>query len=265
LTRAARSGEKSVRLAAIRVMTANPAFAPVLSELAGDADRALAKAARASLASLPGPEADVAVLAMLGSKQVDRQLAGLKLASHRGLRAAMPVVLQTTHVPDAALRAAALKAAGELGAETDLPALLALLSAPDGATDLPAAERALTTLCLRANPADGCVAILVAHLDGPPTNRCVLLRVLGAVGGPKALPAVRGAVGDSNPEVAHTAIRILAQWRSPEAAKDLLELAKSLPDAADKLLCLRGCLNLTGSEELSTPQRLALCREAHTS
>lgn len=262
LDHAARSGERSVRLAAIRVMAANPAFVPVLSELAGDADGVLAKAARESLASLPGPEADAAVLAMLGSKQIDRQLAGLELASHRGLRAGMPTVLQAAHAPDAALRVAALKAAGELGSEADLPALLSLLSVSDVATDLPAAERALTALCLRANPVDGCVAILVAHLHGPPTNRCVLLRVLGAVGGPKALPAVRGAVGDSNPEVAHTSIRTLAQWRSPEAAKELLALAKTLPDAADKLSCLRGCLNLTGSDELSAAQRLALCREA---
>ena len=81
-------------------------------------------------------------------------------------------------------------------------------------------------------------------------------------GGPKALQAVRGAVGDTNHEVAHTAIRTLAQWRSVEAANDLLELAKSLPDAADKLLCLRGYLNLAGSDELSAPQRLAMCRQA---
>jgi HEAT repeat protein len=156
------------------------------------------------------------VLAMLGSKQIDRQLAGLELASHRGLRAAMPKVLQAAHAPDAAHRVAALKAAGELGSEADLPALLSLLSASDVATDLPAAERALTALFLRANPVDGCVAILVAHLDGPSTNRCVLLRVLGAVGGPKALPAVRGVVGDSNPEVAHTAS---GPWPNGEAPK----------------------------------------------
>jgi sugar phosphate isomerase/epimerase/HEAT repeat protein len=262
LTQAARSGETSVRLAAIRVMAANPAFVPVLNELVGDADPALATAARESLASVPGPEADKAALAMLGSNETERRLAGLELASYRGLRTAMPAVLQTTHVPDAALRAASLKAAGALGTEADLPALLSLLSASDVATDLPAAERALTALCLRAHPADGCVAILVTHLDGPPTNRCIVLRVLGAVGGHAALEAVRAAVSDSNPEVAHTAIRTLAQWRSADAAKDLLDLAKSLPDTADRLLCLRGCLNLAGSEELSVAQRHDLCRQA---
>ena len=262
LTQAARSGEKSVRLAAIREMAANPEFVSVLNELVSDPDRALAKAARESLASLPGPEADRAVLAMLGSTETDRRLAGLELASHRSLRAAMPAVLQTTHASDAALRVAALKAAGALGTEADLPALLSLLSTSDVTTDFPAAERALTALCLRAHPADACVAILVTHLDGSPTNRCIVLCVLGAVGGPKALEAVRGAVRDHNPEVAHTAIRTMAQWRTAEAAKDLLELAKSLPDAADKLLCLRGCLNLAGSDELSAPQRLAMCRQA---
>ena len=47
-----------------------------------------------------------------------------------------------------------------------------------------------------------------------------------------------------------------------EAAKDLLELAKSLPDAADRRLCLRGYINLAGSEEVSAPQRLVMCRQA---
>src|ERR1035438_8552984 len=67
LTQAARSGETSVRLAAIRVMAANPAFVPVLNELVGDADPALA---------------------MLGSNETERRLAGLELASYRGLRTA---------------------------------------------------------------------------------------------------------------------------------------------------------------------------------
>jgi sugar phosphate isomerase/epimerase len=264
LTHAARAAKTtSVRLAAIREMAANPAFVPVLSELASDADVTLAKAAQEALTSVPGPEADAAVLAMLAGNQTDRRLAALEMASGRSLRAAMPAVLQTARSPDAALRTAALKAAAELAVEADLPALLALLSNPEAAADLAAVERALTAVCTRAGQADACAEKVAGQLAGAaPAARCVLLRVLGAAGGPKALQAVRGAVGDADQEVARTAIRTLAQWRNVEAAKDLLELAKSLPDPAGKLVCLRGYINLAGSEELSTPQRLVMCRQA---
>ncbi|MGA2662577.1 MAG: TIM barrel protein, partial [Verrucomicrobiota bacterium] len=264
LTHAARAGKTtSVRLAAIREMAANPAFVPVLSELAGDADGALAKAAQESLTSLPGPEADAAVLAMLGSNEAGRRLAALEMASGRTLRAAMPAVLQAARAPEAALRTAALKAAAELAAEANLPALLALLANAEAAADLAAVERALAAVCTRAGQAEACAEKLAGQLAGaPPAARCALLRVLGAAGGPKALQAVRGAVGDANGEVARTAIRTLAQWRNVEAGADLLELAKSLPDAADKLVCLRGYINLAGSEDLSVPQRLVMCRQA---
>ena len=263
LSNAARVGDKAVRLAAIRGMAAEPAFAPLLGELAGEADGTLGAAAQESLASSPGRDADAVVLAMLGSEETGRQLAGLELAGYRGLRDAMPAVMKATRSANAAVRAAGLKAAGELGTEADLSALLGLLAGAEAAGELQGVERALTGVCARVGRADACAEKLAGQWAGAtPAGRCALLRVLGAVGGGKALEAERGAVGDANHEVARTAIRALTQWRSAEAAKDLLGLATSLPDEAEKRLCLRGYINLIGSEELAAPRRLAMGREA---
>ena len=303
LGQAARDSEKSVRLAAIREMAGNPAFVPVLIGLAVNVDGAVAKAAQESLTSLPGaeadaavlallgenvvftalamggPEADAALLAVVGSNETSRRLAALEMAGRRGLRAAMPTVLQTARSPEAALRTAALDAAAQLGVDSDLPALLALLSDPNVAADLPALERALVAVSNRAAQADAgagkrlpaeagapsgraeaCAQELAGQLaEAPPAVRCALLRALGAAGGRTALKAVRGAVSDPRGDVARTAIRTLAQWRSGEAAEDLLELAKTLPDAADQRVCLRGYIHLAGSEEWSAPQRLVMC------
>lgn len=261
LITASRSGQDSVRLAAIREMAGNPAFVPVLVELSAQAEAALAQAAQDSLASLPGPEADAAVLAMLDHNEAGPRLAAIQMASRRRLRAALPRLWKTANSPDSALRVAALNAAGELAVEADLPALLALLSSAQGVCDLDALERALVAVCARAEYPDACAERLVGQLTGaPPAAKCLLLRVLGEVGGPRALQAVRGAV--ANNEIKRTAIHTLAQWRNAEAAPDLLELAKTLPDPADKLLCLRGCLNLAGNQEVSAAQRLALCQQA---
>jgi hypothetical protein len=78
------------------------------------------------------------------------------------------------------------------------------------------------------------------------------------------LQAVRSGVGDPNVEVHAAAIRVLSGWSSADAATDLLEVAKAATSPTDKLICLRGYLALAGHAELSTDQRLAMCRQAAT-
>ena len=78
----------TISLAAIRAMTWDAAFVPVLVKLVTDADPAVAKAARESLISLPGPAADSAILAMLESGDGSQRLTTISLASQRGVHAA---------------------------------------------------------------------------------------------------------------------------------------------------------------------------------
>ncbi len=265
LSAAARNGEQPVRLAAIRALAeiGNPAALPVLLELLGDADRKIAQAAEESLAGLPGEQVDAAIMNMLASGTPARRLTAMDFIVRRRMTSAIPALFDAAGGSDAAIRIAAVKKLGELAGPPGLPGLLDLLAKAPGPEDLEATEQALSAVSLKAaNPA-GCVGLVEGRLaQSPPAQKCALLRVLGAIGGTNALPPVRAAVKDPNAEVRTAAIRTLSGWSTPDAAPDLLELARTASNPAEKMLCLRGYLALAGHADLPKPDRLEMCRQA---
>jgi len=265
LAAAAASGERPVRLSAVSALAqiAKPEVAPALTKLAADADGEVAKAAQEALASLPSKEADAVYLAMLDDPDAARKLTGIQMATRRRVRAAAPALLKLAAADDEKLRTAALQAVRELATEAELPALLDLLAKAKPGADADALGQAVSAVCRGAAQPDACAEKVVAAIAAaPPATKPALLRVLSSVGGQKALQAVRAAVADPDEKVKAAAVRCLAGWRDAEAAKDLLELAKSLPNAKDKLLCLQGCIGLAGNQQLSPAERLAVCKQA---
>ncbi len=246
---AAKTGDKAARVASFRALAQfrKSDAVPVLAAAVTDAD--LGTAAQEALVSLPGREADAAILALFDNSASSS--IAISLATQRRLSSAMPALMKLAK--DAKQRGPALKAIGELAGEADVPALLDLLPGD-------AVEQALINVCGRTPNAIGPVS---ARLSGAPASaKGSLFRVLGAIGGPKALAAVRAGVTDSDAEVKRAAVRALATWKDTEAAADLLAFAKSLPDATDKLLCLRGAITLAANQSLATEERLKVCKSA---
>ena len=265
LSQAARKGEPAVRVAALRALgeLGSPAALPALLELIGDSDRAVAQAAQEAITGLQGKGADAAVLELLACPEPDLRLTALDLIARRRMASAVPRLLKAASDADAAVRVSALKKLGGLAGLDQLPALLDLLAKAKRAEDLEAAEDALNTLCVKAAAPAACAEKLAAAFPQAETaQKCALLRVLAAVGGASALKCVRGAVNDPAPEVRGAALRALASWSTPEAAPDLLELARAAGDATEKAICLRGYLGFAGRSETPADQRLAMCREA---
>lgn len=262
---AARNGEKPVRLEAIRAqaVVGSPLALPALTDLLGDADREVAQAAQESLASLPGKDVDAAIMTMLADGAGARRITAIDLIVRRRMTSAVPALIDAARGSDAQIRIAAMKKLGELAGPAELPPLLDLLGKATNPEDLEATEQTLSAVCLQATKPDTCVSQVQARLaDSPPAQKCALVRVLGAVGGASALQGVRGAVNDPNAEVHAAAIRVLGGWSTPDAATDLLELAKAASNPTDKMICLRGYLALAGHADLPTDQRLAMCRQA---
>ncbi|MCX7886046.1 MAG: HEAT repeat domain-containing protein [Verrucomicrobiae bacterium] len=249
---AAKAGDRATRVAAFRALAqfGRAEAVPVLAAAVTDPD--LGAAAQEALVGLPGKEADAAILALFDKPESCP--VAIALATQRRLSAAMPALMKLSKDPT--LRSAALKAVGELAGEPDLPALLDLLVAGGG----DAAEQALIAACGRL---PGALEPVLARLEGAPASaKGTLFRVLAAIGGAKALAAVRAGVTDNEPEVRRAAVRALATWKNTEAATDLLEFAKSLPDATDRLLCLRGAITLAANESSPAEERLKVCRAA---
>jgi HEAT repeat protein len=262
---AARGGEEPVRVAAVRALAeiGNASAFPVLVGLLGDANEAVAGAALESLAALPGQQVDEGTMQMLANGTPERRLTALELIVRRRMTSAIPALFEVARGSDAKLRVAAIKKLGELGGPDQLSGLFDLLAKAGGPEELDAAEQSLSAVCVRVADPAACAGQVEAHLaQAPPAQKCALVRVLGAVGGTKALQAVRAAVNDSNVEVHGAAVRALGGWSTVDAADDLLALAKAAESPADKLICLRGYLRLAGQGDLPLDKRLAMCRQA---
>ena len=262
---AARSGDESVRIAAIRALPeiGSPSALSVLLELLGDADQKVSETAQESLAALPGKDVDAAILHMLTDGSAARRTTAMELVVRRRMTAAIPALFEAARASDAKLRIAAVKRLGELAGPEQLPGLLDLLGKASGSEDLEAVEQAVSAVSLKAASPASCVGQVEARLNqSEPAQKCALVRVLGAIGSPNALQAIRAAAKDPNADVHSAAIRTLGGWATADAAPELLALAKEASNPTDKMICLRGYLRLAGLAELPVDKRLAMCREA---
>ena len=260
---AAKTGDKPLRLAAFRALArlADPQAVGVLGEAAGDADVQIASAAQDALLSLPGKEAEAEILGMMGGPEVGRRLLGVQLAQRRALASAMPALLKAAKAAEPPLRLAALRAISELAGEADLPALLDLLAGTQAAEERETAERAAAAAVAKSRQLDTCVDTCVARMaGGQPEFKGSLLRVLRGVGGPKALQAVRAALKD--PALQDAAVRAVIDWPDLAAGGDLLELAKSSPQANYRILALRGFLRLADQDKANPKGQLEMIEQA---
>jgi HEAT repeat protein len=265
LLAAAKSNEKRIRLAAIRALPKIPdaSAIPTLLDALGDSDGEISQAAQDSLGKLPGKEVDAAVVSMIADVEPGRRPLAIELMARRRMKSAIPALLKAAQDTDPQMRLASLKALEELAGPDQMAAMLDLLTGAKTPKEMEAAGRALGAVCAKAENQDACAQKLAGVFSkADPALKRVLLRDLCAVGGGKALQVVRGAVNDPDAEVKAAAIRVLGEWRTMDAARDLLELAKTSPNTTDKLLSLRSFIRLAGNKDAPVDQRLAICKQA---
>jgi len=264
---AAKAGDKPVRLQAIQTVAeiGDPAAADALVALMADDDRDVAAGAQECLASLPGEKIDAVVIKMLDGKDTGRRIAAIELIGRRRMTSAIPQLRQAADSDDAKIRAAAMRQWGALAGRDQLPAMLDLLMAAKDAKAGQAAEAAVAAVCAKVEPPEAAAEALAARLDkAGVAQKAALVRLLAAVGGEKALVAVRGALADSNAEVHDTAVRALSEWKTPDALPILLDLAKTTENARDRTLALRGYLGWATRTRGGVPgrERLEMARTA---
>jgi HEAT repeat protein len=265
LTALAKEGSKNVRIEAIKTfpMIGDGSAVPVLVELLNDSDSQISQSAQEALAAMPGRQAHAAVMEMLESSDTDRRLAALELIGRRRMIRSIPALLKAAEDPDPQVRPAAIRRVGELGSAREISSLLDVLMRMSESRDLSAIERALSAVCTKTDNPQSNTSKLTGLLGkASPAQKSVLLQVLGVIGGPDALEAVRNSVNSTNSQVRAAAVRSLSGWKTADAAPDLLTLAKTAPDQAGKTAALRGYISLVRDESLSTTEKLTLCKKA---
>ena len=175
LSAAAKSGEKTIRVAAIRAVSqiASAAAAPVFVDLLGDADREVAQAAKDGLAALPGREVDTALAAMLSQPDAGVRIRAIEMLGQRRNTSALPAFLKAAEDAEEGVRLAGIRALSDVAGGDEMPAMLALLMKAKSPQDLEALEGAVAAICIRlARPAGGKVTIqkaIYGDLPGGPS------------------------------------------------------------------------------------------------
>ncbi len=264
LEQLAQKGDPLTRVEAIRALTeiGTPSTVPILFSILADTEAAVSAAARDALAAFPGPQTDETLLKLVNVAEAKPRLAAMELVLLRRTKTALPALKEAAEDTDPVVRRRALEAVGKVGEAEDLPFLLARFPAFRDPEDIAVMEAALADLGIRSPDREAYVAALVGVKALNPEQQACLLRVLGILGGQKAIASVRAAMQDPTTGVRDAAIRALASWRTPDAAPDLLQIARTAGDSSDKVVCLRGYLRLASHPDLSLDERVTMASNA---
>ena len=273
----ANQGPKATRLAAIQAIAAigHGLSVKILGETISDLmaldksgegpDREISQAAQDGLAGIPGREADAAALNFLNSPQANRRLIGIDLVGRRRMVVALPGLLTAATDVSPKVRASALQRVGKLGGTAEVPALIKILLGSTEPQILDGTAAALTDICLRAGaPASTTAQIITALTSATPVQKGALLNVLGALGGDKALAAVRAALADTNPEVHAASVRALTTWPDLAAAADLLQIVGSTPNGTERDVAFLGFVRLVRESGATPDEKLKRLTQATT-
>ena len=258
---ATQSSDDSVRIAAVQALAALGDASHV--QLFGQAalnTGAAGRVAFASLCRLRGDGVDAEILRQM--ENGDARLRGLLIRSLAARRygKAVPALLASARHADAGVRTDAFRALAVLASGDAVYSLVALLVQAGGERE---AEKAVSAACKRTADVDQCVPHILAALPATEgATRCSLLRVLGQVGGDRALRTVAAETGSTDGAVRDAAIRALAAWPDASAAAELLNIARTSDSLTHQVLALRGCIRVVGQAGVPADEKTRLYREA---
>jgi HEAT repeat protein len=248
---------EAVRVAALNGL----AIAGTANEIPLLADRAAATsgdeqaAARNALMSIRGNAADAAILQAIPGAAGKVKVELIRAAGQRGITSSADVLLGCAAENDRAVSLESIRALRETATAAQAPVILALMKS-SAAGDRTEWERTLAA-AIRRSPSAPVNELTSAYGKADAGMRGLLLSVLSAIGNPAALPLIRSAVADSDPELQRRAVNALAGWPTPEPMPDLLALARTAPNPAHRILALRGYIQLVQLPSSRTPSETA--------
>lgn len=261
---AADRGDKAVRVAALQVIGRKGDVSNVakLVELASSSDTDVSQAAEAAIASLPDSQVNADLTQRLPTAQGQSLATLIEIIGLRRVEEATPELVKALKNSDKAVHSAALAALGASVGPKDLKVLVSQLTAAKNANDAAEAERALQTACIRMRDREATSGELAAAMNGASTaNKASIVRVLGAMGGEKALATIATAAKSSDAELQDVGTRVLGEWMTTDAGPVLLDITKSPIADKYRVRALRGYLRIARQQKMSDAERIAMVRQ----
>jgi len=240
------SRDEPVRIAAIRALAVlgDASSVPVLAKAVA-AGGAVGDAALDSLNRLKGEGVGEAISRLLDSADAAVRAGILGVLTVRADRTMAPAMIKAARDSDETIRKAAIKGLAAAAGQEQLPDIVALLTAAKSDSERSGLETALASAAGRAADVEARAAPIVAGMARADSSAKVcLIRVLGRLGGAKALACVRSQLGASDAEVATEAVRALAAWPDAAPAPDLLGVIKTATDKTRRVLAFRGYIRM---------------------
>ncbi|UCF34241.1 MAG: HEAT repeat domain-containing protein, partial [Phycisphaerales bacterium] len=247
-----RDKDQEVRAAAIRAamqLGGAEVVPDLVTFLAGGTERDREEV-RGSLVKSPDPLVNQRLSRLLNevSSGVAARLVGI-LADRRAYDE-MDVFLRASTHPDQPVRLAAIDAIGMLGDANAIKHLMGLLVRAEDDRERQQVEEALTRVCQRAEAAGQCTGPLLEGFNtAAVSDQASLLRVLGSVGGSKALATVLAALDGPQEELRDAAADAIMKWTDVAAVPTMLAESQRMADVKAHVLLLRAYANIVGLDE----------------
>lgn len=242
------SSDREVRIAALGALQnlGNSSDVTLLAQIATEATGPERDAARDTLGRLRGADVDETIMnAMDKHEDAAVRCELIRALGARWYRPAIPALLAATKDSVEEVQVAAFDALGGLARADNLPELTARLLEELGEEARAAAENAVVEIALGIDDEQQRPEHVLAVLDDTGgAARASLIRVLGRIGGRRALQTIRAEYPGPDTQVVDAAVRALANWPDPEVIYDLLMIARTSTSQAHAVLALRGYVRL---------------------
>ena len=248
IRQAVKSPEPGVRLAAVEALASvgDSSDLETLVNLAVNGASGEQQQARKALAIMSSPDINTRLAKLLGLADEKSQTLLVEVLGERQAREAASQLLEIIRARTGALAMESIKALGLVGGADELaPAIQIMLTS--GAELQETAVQAVVAVARRAESESECSSTLAAKYQETGLTvsaRQAVIRVLGRLGAAPGLPIVLAALKNADPELSKEAVIAASIWPDAKPASDLLGIARESSNASQKVLALRGYLDL---------------------
>jgi HEAT repeat protein len=189
---------------------------------------------------------------ILASKISDPKLGpgAISALTRRGCTSAAGEIIKMIENGDTKAKQAGWQAMSQLASDQDLAALMKMVVKITDDGIRKEAANAIKNICTNSSDRRKCFDAIGASYDQADKNMKTLILQIGATtGGVKALATAQKALKSSDEDIRTAAMRALMEWQDSGAADILLDIAKNGKTAKDKILAVRGYIQVTGKDD----------------
>jgi len=233
------------------------AFDNVLTA-AGSPDRRLADVACELGAKMPGKWAP-----LLESGKSNQLVGALRVLGRIADPKSLPGVRKHLKNRDESVRAAAVRAVGAIGGIGEIPALTDLLIRARSPREQGIVADAIVSACRRTkNPGRAAVPVITALGETKvDETQCVIVRLLGRIGGPVAFGAIVASTASESREVRRASFEALGSSPDPNAMDVLRAMAAKTERNRGRGEAINACVRRVVAGDMTTDERFGLLKE----